>query len=210
MQRTELKKTETIKIKLGQMPSTVPDDELPEASQKQALAKPPMRPGPGQRPMPQPKKDDKPAEKKDAPKGFITNADPVSGRESWVYVPDDYDPNVSHGILVWLHPAGDPLEDVIKKTWRDLCSKHHLILLAPKAENPTHWLTSEADFVTGEIRKLMETYTVDPQRVVLHGMGNGANSRSTSRSTPATSSAAWHRSAASWTARPRRASRINV
>lgn len=176
VQRTELKKMETLKIKLAEMTSAVPDDDLPDASLKQALVKsPPMLPGQQPRPGPAPKKDEPPAEKKEVPKGFITKADPVSGREAWVYVPDDYDANVSHGILVWLHPAGDPLEDVIKKTWRDLCSKHHLILLAPKAENPTGWLTSEADFVMGEVRKLMETYTIDRQRIVLHGMGNGAN-----------------------------------
>jgi S1-C subfamily serine protease/predicted esterase len=178
VQRTELKKTETMKIKLGEMTAVVPDDDLPEASLKQALAKPPPPAGPGGRPgRPQapPADEQKPPEKKDAPKGFITNADLVSGRASWVYVPDDYDPNVSHGILVWLHPAGQPMDEVLKKTWRDLCNKHHLILLAPKAENPQGWLTSEADFVTHEIRKLQDTYTIDPQRIVLHGLGNGAN-----------------------------------
>jgi predicted esterase len=90
-------------------------------------------------------------------------------------VPEDYDPNISYALVVWLHPTGDPMEEAIRRIWPELCKKHHFIVLAPKAENPTGWLTSEADSIKGDIREMLRTYTIDRQKVVVHGMGNGAN-----------------------------------
>jgi serine protease Do len=113
-------------------------------------------------------------EKKPARTGQFTETDPATGREYWAYVPENYDPNVAHALVVWLHPAGDAMDGAVLKLWQDACRKHHIILLGPRAENPTGWLTSEVDFIKADVRKVMEGYTVDRQRVVLHGLGHGA------------------------------------
>jgi S1-C subfamily serine protease/predicted esterase len=188
-------KTETVTVKLGDLSELVPE-ELPEGSHKKALAPrkqpqmpfDPMNPMAPPRPPPTPpkkdakkedqkdeKKSDTPAEpKKDARKGHYTKTDSATGHEYWAIVPDDYDPNISYALMVWLHPRGESLEANMVRIWTDLCKQHRIILLAPKAENPTGWLTSEIDSIRGDIREFLQNYTIDRQRVVLHGMGHGA------------------------------------
>jgi serine protease Do len=180
VRRKEGEKTETVTVKLAEIPETVPE-ELPPGTHKKALARrkpmtPPRQPG---KPMPPRKEKPPPAPPEEKPKevarGFFTKTDETSGRAYWAYVPEDYDPNISYALVVWLHPIGDPMEPAIRRLWPELCQKHHLILLAPKAENPSGWLTSEADFIKADIRALLQDYTIDRQRVVVHGLGNGAD-----------------------------------
>ena len=53
------------------------------------------------------KKDD---EKKDEQEtGLLKRTNTTLGREYWVYVPENYDPKVSHGVIVWFHAAEPPL-----------------------------------------------------------------------------------------------------
>jgi serine protease Do len=182
-------KTETLTIKAAPFDPSVPADELPEGSAKQALkpkpalpprpgAPPPGVPPPGA-PGPRPTRPGERQERKPDPsavaKGFFEQKDPALGRSSWLYVPENYDPNVSHALVVWLHPKGDTLEARIKELWQPLCDQHHIILLAPRAEHPTGWLTSEMDAIAADVRALLKTYTIDRQRIVLHGLGDGAN-----------------------------------
>jgi S1-C subfamily serine protease/predicted esterase len=173
-------KTETVKARLAELNDALPDDELPEGTLKKALTppKPPMSPMlPMGVPRPMPPKKEEPAKKEDPKpepkKGLFTKTDSATGHEYWAYVPENYDPNISHALIVWLHPAGDALTTDMQRLWPDLCKKHYLIFLAPKAENPTGWLTSEVDLIKGDIRELMAEYTIDRQRVVAHGLGNG-------------------------------------
>jgi S1-C subfamily serine protease/predicted esterase len=168
--------TETIKLRLAQVDEQLPEDELPEGTLKQALNPPrppmnPMAPRPMGRAPDQAKKEDQPA----ARKGIIEQTDVATGHQYWAYVPEDYDPNISHGLVVWLHPAGDPMTEPMRRIWADLCKKHHLILLAPRAESPSGWVTSDADFIKNDIREMLAAYTIDRNRIVAHGLGNGAS-----------------------------------
>ncbi len=195
VQRKEAGKTETVSLKVAGVPEGVPD-ELPPGTKKQALA--PRKPLPGQLPLkpvqpgkpgkPRPEKpgdkpkEDKPEaekpkeEKKPARTGYYTNKDPLTGREHWVYVPEDYDPNISYALVVWLHPTGDTMTEAILRIWRELCGKHHFILLGPKSvTEELHWRTTEADDLKRDIRELLGQYTIDRQRIVVHGMGQGGN-----------------------------------
>ena len=93
-----------------------------------------------------------------------------------IFVPEKYDPNVSHGIVVWLHPPGRNKEADVKEfvdEWEAICGETNLILVAPKSDNADGWIASEADFVVGAVRDVAKGYTVDPQRIVAHGMGIG-------------------------------------
>lgn len=179
VKRKGVEKPETLTAKLGELPETIPA-ELPPGTHKKALT--PKKPMPGPmglppKPMPRPKPmpEEKKAEKKDAQKGHYTKKDPTTGREYWVYVPEDYDPNISYAFVLWLHPAGNAMEKDIPDLWKDACKKHHIILMGPKAENPTGWLTSEVDFIKADLRDVLGQYTIDRQRVVVHGLANGGN-----------------------------------
>lgn len=169
------KKTETLTVTLGERPAKGVDEEVPEklpevASKEKALE--PRKPLPGRPPAPKaPKKDDKKPET-----GVLDRKNAAADHNYWVYVPRNYDPNVSYALLVWLHPVGKDKEkddEDLQDAWIDYCRNNHIILAGPKAENKTGWVSSESDFIAEVARDIMATYTVDKRRVVVHGMGVG-------------------------------------
>jgi S1-C subfamily serine protease/predicted esterase len=176
-------KTETIKLKLSAMPDTVPDDLPPNATVKRALEPrkqaPRPAPAPGTGPRPEPKKENqpepKPAEEKKVETGFLERSTPAKDHFYWLYVPANYDPNVSHALVIWLHAAGNGGKDAkdMVAIWRDVCEEQHIILVGPKSESETGWLASEAEFVQEVARDVIKEFTIDRQRVVAHGMGVG-------------------------------------
>lgn len=170
-------KTDTLDVKLGEIINDVPE-KLPELASA-GKAKEPQKPvGPIRPPMP-PMPDDKKEEKKEEKKaetGLIERK--TEGGESpyWIYVPKDYDPNYRYAVVVWLHPVGKNKKQDIEDftdTWEDYCKENHIILVGPKAESDAGWLASEAEVVSRACQDVFANYTVDRQRVVMHGMGQG-------------------------------------
>ncbi|MGL6075752.1 MAG: PDZ domain-containing protein [Fimbriiglobus sp.] len=171
----------SLTVKLG-----TANDDLPTAipvpsSAKRALEAP-KTPGP-KLPKKEPakkeeKKDDKPAEEKKPEAietGLLQRTNPAAGREYFVYVPENYDKNVAHGIIFWLHrakPGAKEGED-LKAIFADFCEKHHFILVGPKSKNAEGWLPSETEEILQDLRTVIGTYTIDRSRVVAHGMGVG-------------------------------------
>jgi S1-C subfamily serine protease/predicted esterase len=171
-------KLDTVTLKLSELPGSVPG-ELPEpASLKKALTpkktvgpKPPMQPKKEEAKKEEPKKDPKNVET-----GFFERTNVARDHHYWLYVPEDYDPNISYGLVVWLHPAGKGTEKEIKKvanTWDKICQDMHLILVCPQAQNETGWLRNEGGFITEVIQDLISTYTIDRQRIMTHGWASG-------------------------------------
>jgi poly(3-hydroxybutyrate) depolymerase len=144
-----------------------------------ALADPPEVPIP-QAPMPSTLKGAKPADnqpaKKDKPEtGLHRRTNPTLGRDYWVYVPETYAPTISHGLLIWLHPAGRGGRDAddVVKAWSEYCAERHLILVGPVAKSADGWLASEAEEAIADVRRLADEYVIDRRRVVAHGLGSG-------------------------------------
>lgn len=166
-------KTETVTAKLGTVPEAVPAKlPLPSSAGKALEAKPKDKGGL----LPKKDKFDEPEKKAEKEEtGFLKRADAALGREYWLYVPDSYDPNISHGLLVWFHPAGQGGKDGerMARTFKDFCEANHYILMGPKAANPEGWAASETELVVQDVRKVLDRYTIDPARVAAHGMGNG-------------------------------------
>jgi S1-C subfamily serine protease len=181
------KKTETLTVTLGEDPkgrdTDVVPDKLPEEVSKKKALEPRKQAGPGPAPgtTPEPKKEEKKVET-----GQFKRKNASGSHEYWVYVPKDYDPNISYALVIWLHPVvknpGAPRTDDKERdkdiddfidNWAFACRENHIILACPKAENQTGWVPGESD-VVGEIaRDLMAGYTIDKRRVVAHGMGVG-------------------------------------
>jgi S1-C subfamily serine protease/predicted esterase len=185
--RVELKrkdgKSETVTARLAVMTEDVPD-KLPatdtakralEPRKQVAVARPTdARP----QPRPQDRKENPKNEKKDAKKsetGFMERSTPAKDHEYWVYVPENYDANVSHALVIWLHAAGNGGKDAkdMVSIWQDACEDQHIILVGPKSESEAGWLASESEFVQEAARDVLKEYTIDPRRVVAHGMGVG-------------------------------------
>jgi serine protease Do len=170
-------KTNTVTVKLGPLPDDVPPDKLPvKDSFGKALGKPKDKPKEEKKDE---KKDDekKDDEKKGPETGLFKRTTTAQDRTLWMYVPKDYDPNVAHALVVWLHPAGKFKEADMQKLldygWDDYCSDNHLILVCPTTEAETGWAPGDTEFVQEAVKAATDGYTIDKRRVVAHGMGNG-------------------------------------
>lgn len=176
IKRKDGKKTETVKVPLGVLTEAVPDQLPQPATRKKAKAAPAAAPA-GPMPPPKPeKKEPAPEEAKKPPTGLQKQMTPTRDHEYWLYVPADYDPNISYALVVWLHPAGktkDKETERVIAAWEDYCGENHIILLCPRAESEAGWIASETEFVQQTIQTVMGQYTIDAQRVIAHGMGNG-------------------------------------
>jgi S1-C subfamily serine protease/acetyl esterase/lipase len=174
-------KTETLTLPaLTSFPEDVPEKLPQPATLKKALE--PRKTVAG-KPIPKggdKKEDKKEADKKDGDKkkaetGLLKRTNAARDREYWAYVPENYDPNIAHALVIWLHPAGEGGKDAdkVSRIWRNFCEDNHIILVAPKAENDTGWVPSDIDFLLEATREVMGQYTIDHKRVVAHGFGVG-------------------------------------
>jgi S1-C subfamily serine protease/predicted esterase len=176
VRRKDAMKLDTLTLKLGELPAAVPA-ELPEpATLKKALV-PRKTVGPKPPMPPMAKKEEA---KKEPPKkpetGFLQRTNQARDHHYWLYIPENYDPNIAYAVLVWLHPAGKNSEKDVKNMvdiWEKSCQDHHIILVGPQADNQTGWLRSEAPFIQEVLQDVLATYTVDRQRIVAHGWGSG-------------------------------------
>jgi S1-C subfamily serine protease/predicted esterase len=168
-------KTETLTVQLDQFPgtlaadnATVPDKLPQPASIKKALA-------------PLEQMNAKPAKvaEQNPPKvdtGTVKRITADGQHTYWVHIPKGYDANISHALMVWLHPPGKFKEDDVDEfveQWEDFCRDNHMILLMPLTQADSGWVPSDAAFVAEAMNAVIKDYTVDRQRVVTHGMGIG-------------------------------------
>ena len=94
---------------------------------------------------------------------------PEFSNEVWVYVPKDYDATIPYGVVVSLHaPSGYDWPEILAR-WKDVCDRHDLILVAPKATDPAKWVPGEAALVDRLLADVSGRYNVDPARVVVAG-----------------------------------------
>ena len=98
---------------------------------------------------------------------------PGEDRKFWMYVPDGYHPDHEYGLVVWIHPAGDTLEADFLKAWQSRADQRGLILVGPRAANIARWAPDDADYVKGVVEWAREQYSIAPERIVVHGHGDG-------------------------------------
>jgi serine protease Do len=115
------------------------------------------------------------AKKEKVETGLLKRSNPALGHKYWVYVPSTYDPNVAHALVVWLHPAGREGRDAddMVNIWEDFCEYYNLIMLGPISENKNGWVPTESEGVISDINAVLGEYTIDKQRVIVHGSGIG-------------------------------------
>jgi predicted esterase len=186
-------KTETVDVVLGQFTDDVPA-ELPAESTKEKALVAPKPVGPDAPPKKdegkkdevkkdEPKKDEakKDEAKKDDKEKPKTGMQKIEGagsnnRKFWVFIPETYDPNVAHGLIVWLHPAerggGRDADDMIR-IWEPYLEKYNFIMMGPAAAAPSGWVAGEAEGVLEDVRWVRARYTIDNKRIVAHGLGVG-------------------------------------
>jgi serine protease Do len=161
----------------GPGPAPMPDPSQPKKDLPK-LPKEPLLPKGKDAPAPKEKDATTPPKEKDAKKvekGLLKRTTEARDHEYWVFVPENYDPNIAHGLIIWLHAAQDRGRDAkaVVDIWEDFCEKHHFIIVGPKAETDSGWVASESEFIEQTARAMLNEYTIDRQRVVAHGMGVG-------------------------------------
>jgi S1-C subfamily serine protease/predicted esterase len=149
----------------------------PKPKDKDAKSKDPFEPGCGSDsedddPF---KKDDKEKDKPKVETGFMKRNNEALGREYWVYVPKNYDPNKSYGLIVWFHDTTEASKDGerVSGTFKDVCEDLNFLVVGPKAGGKDGWVPSETEIVMQDVKTVMGQYTIDKTRVVAHGQGNG-------------------------------------
>ena len=172
-------KLETVTATLGDLPGSLPGapgiilDKIPaEASFKKALA-PLVLNNPN---IKAPKIVDQKAPEPET--GLLELNTPDGEHKYWLWVYPEYDPNVAHSLIVWMHPPGKNSKEELDG-WADLwdldyCRKHQIILLMP-VEKQDGWQPTHADFIVAAVRETMKTYTIDNQRIIAHGMARGGD-----------------------------------
>jgi S1-C subfamily serine protease/predicted esterase len=203
VKRKEGEKVETVTATLATVPDEIPEKLPMPSSAGKALESAPKAKSPfppAVIPMPKKKGDssflpavapapsevfavqDDPFKKKPAAAkkgktetGYIVRRDESLGREYWLYIPENYDANTSHGLLVWFHPPmqGGKDGERMAKTFAQFCQEHHYILMGPKSQNLEGWIASETELVMTDVKRVLGEYTIDRTRVAAHGMGKG-------------------------------------
>ncbi len=166
------KNSKKVTVKLGEYQEAVPAELPKKASLEKALHKAGTPPAAKEDKKDEKEKDDKAKAKT----GLFSRTNAARDRSYWVYVPEDYNPNISYGLVIWLHPVNkNKKEDLEKLTdlWEDFCSEQRVIMVCPKSEHETGWVASEAEFIQEAARAVIDGYTIDRRRVVTHGMGVG-------------------------------------
>lgn len=168
-------KAETLKLVLDPLPGSVngQDEQLPAKLPEKASV------GKALEPLEMPNA--KPAKIVEAKKpkietGLVKKNTPDGEHKYWVYIPENYDPNVAHALVVWLHPPGknkDEHAEELTDLWADFCEKHHIVMMGPISRHDAGWIRSETDFVVTAVRDVLGQYTIDRRRVVAHGLGAG-------------------------------------
>ena len=101
------------------------------------------------------------AEEKKPAVGIVKIKIPESQSTCIAYVPENYNPKLSYGVVVWLHPPGGFKDQELVGLWKDVCGRHDLILLAPKSADPAQWQRTELEFVRKTLDDLSGKYHVD-------------------------------------------------
>ncbi|MBW3539724.1 MAG: PDZ domain-containing protein [Planctomycetes bacterium] len=95
-------------------------------------------------------------------------------RSYWACVPDQYNPAYRYGLMVFLHPKNDTMEADMLDVWKTVCEQRGMILIAPRAADiVAGWTPNDAEFVKDATDDVLKKYSVDPERIVVHGYADG-------------------------------------
>lgn len=133
----------------GKIPTAIPG-ELPTP-----IAEPPLPPN------------DKPAT------GFVEIKLPEAKNECLAYVPENYHPQVAHGLLIVLSSPGKIDRERFEKRWKSIAADRQLIVLAPMSESTDKWQATETEFIRKTLDDCVANYNIDPTRIAVYGYQSG-------------------------------------
>jgi S1-C subfamily serine protease/predicted esterase len=144
--------TLTIELTPASLPTEIPADLPP------ARAKPPAAADPAAEPP---------------VTGLVEIKLPEEASQCVAYVPENYHPNVPHGLVVVLASPGPVDQEKLAERWKDVCESRQLIVLAPMSAAADKWQPTETAFVRKTIDDVIGRYNIDPTRIAAHGYQAG-------------------------------------
>lgn len=100
---------------------------------------------------------------------------PEFANECLGYVPEDYHPALSYGLVVSFSSSGSPPDEQSLARWQAACRQRRLILLAPKPAEGRKWQPDDLSFVRKAMDQVRAAYRIDPLRVVAQGHESGGS-----------------------------------
>jgi len=101
--------------------------------------------------------------------GVIEIKLPEEKNQCLAIVPNNYHPQVAHGVLVYLPPSGNVDREKLTTRFKALAERNQAIILVPQSADAKKWDPTESAFVRKTLDDLMAHYTVDPTRVAIFG-----------------------------------------
>jgi len=142
-------KSRDVTLKLVPLPGEVPGEALPRELPDEANR--PERPAVGR----------------------VTLKIPEFTQEALALVPENYDPRVPHGLLIWLHEAGGYQPDKLAERWLPLAEQYHWIVVCPQALDPARWSPPEIGYIAKLVEEVRRQYSIDSARTALAGRDFG-------------------------------------
>jgi serine protease Do len=101
---------------------------------------------------------------------------PEQANKSTVFVPGNYDPAISYGLLVWLPASGaDAAAEAEFERWTTRAEALDLVIFAPRPGQEAGWAQSDLEFIGHAIERLVADYHIDRARIVVGGAGTGGS-----------------------------------
>ena len=107
--------------------------------------------------------------------GLINLKLPEEKNECVAIIPTNYRHDMPHALIVWLQAPGKPDNEDLQAQWIALAEQYHAIVLAPQSADPARWNPSEVDFIRKTIDNILSLYTIDRNRIVVHGQQAGGS-----------------------------------
>ena len=105
--------------------------------------------------------------------GLVELAIPEEPNACVLFVPENFNPDVSHGLVVVLGAPGPIDREALVRRWGPLCRSHRMLVLACQSAEADRWQPTEAAVVRKAIDQCLGRYPVDPWRIAVCGYQAG-------------------------------------
>jgi serine protease Do len=107
--------------------------------------------------------------------GIIEIKLPEETSQCLALVPENYHPQLSHGLVVVLSSPGPVDKAAFEARWKPVCEQYGLIALAPMSAQADKWEPTEAAFVRKTLDDVVAHYNIDPTRITTYGYQAGGS-----------------------------------
>lgn len=107
------------------------------------------------------------------PVGVIPLRLPEYANTCTLYVPENYDARVPHGVVVALTLPDQLDPEHLRRLWQPYCDTTDIILAVAQPNDVRAWRPAEVRLVQRVLDHVRDHYTTDPLRIVVHGYRAG-------------------------------------